>query len=134
MEKSQFKKSFVGEKPINDEKRFNFVEIKRSYFSEANFQVIQSYCNNMGYNLKYKVNENELRTGNAIIKQKRYFDLIVEKNLNNGNKRHAFITYEKNHIYFVYKHLSECMTYFISSIGPIKEESKFFFEPKMFWE
>lgn len=134
--KSEFKKVFIGNKPS----KYEFVKLERTYCNQAQFESIQNYANKMDYNLKFKISNAQINIFNGVLRQKKYYDLILEKNLRNGRKRHGFISIERNSIMLTYKHYYEDISFYVSSVNISNKKlfepdnTKLLFEPSMFVE
>ena len=81
----------------------NYYKLEKSYVNEANFNVIKKWASNNSYNIKYKNITKNIDNNIGKINASLYTDIIIEKEMNNGKKRHAFIQVKNNFIYAVYK-------------------------------
>lgn len=123
--KSQFVKSMNNK----------YVKLERTYCNKSQLEIIEKYCNAMDYTLKFKTFKAEQIRNNTTIKIDKYFDLIIEKKLKNGKKRHGFISVFNDNIEISYKRLRENITYLVTGISnELKPEARIVFEPIMFVE
>lgn len=110
-----------------------YVKLERTYCSKSQLQTILKYCKELDYNLKYKtLNVDRVIEGKKVTLNM-YFDLIIEKKMNEGKTRHGFISILYDNIYISYKKLNENITYLVTSIpNNLKEDARIVFEPIMF--
>lgn len=110
-----------------------YVKLERTYCNKSQLETIYKYCKELDYNLKYKILNVDRVIKDKKITQDMYFDLIIEKKINDNKTRHGFISILNDNIYLSYKKLSENITYLVTSIpSNLKEDARVVFEPIMF--
>lgn len=110
-----------------------YVKLERTYCNKSQLETIYKYCKELDYNLKYKTLNVDRVIDNKKITQDMYFDLIIEKKIDDNKTRHGFISILNDNIYLSYKKLSENITYLVTGIpNNLKEDARVVFEPIMF--
>ncbi len=135
MKTSEFVDNFIGEQRVSN----NFVRLDRTYCNNITLELLKRYCTLLNYRIKYKTEDSIINIFNGVIREKKYYDIILEKDLCNGKRRHGFISIYRNRYIITYKSLREDISnyVFISQLCNSKllnGSSRFLFEPQMFLE